>query len=984
MLNNPLAFFRLSFVTLVLAAISFSAMADTITWTNTAGGNWSDPSNWSPNQVPGHSNALDSGDDVMITNPGNYTVVLDVGTSPGYWDVRNLTVGADSGTQVLAITNRILYASILVTGGGALDVGSGGSFHASILVQNGGQLNTQNGVYYVDPFTIGSGGTLNANGDTFHQTLTIDSGAVFNTPGATIDADAWLAVNGALNMSSGVLYVYGPLTNSGAITLNSNSGLYVYDNQSTYRGGIVNLAGGVLNLDGFNGVQSGGYGHEYFINHGAVISRASCQISSPGLDSSGGVVTNLSGTLRLSTLTNTLAGTYYAASGAVIQFTGGTASNPLFPGTPLVLDGPGQFQFVSGGLELTNDIIPGLILQGGVLWLGDDFQDGAVTNLALDGTVLTNTLPVAGTFNVANSHIYGDWTAENGATVNADGAEFDGAVTVAGGAILNTPGANIGSAGSLTMNGVLNITSGVLYLNGPMTNSGSITLSSNGGIYIYDNQTTYFGALINLPAGVINLNGFNGIRNGGYGREYFLNQGAVISRASAGIDVTSLNLSGGVITNLSGTLGIHGFTNTITGMFHAAAGTTIQIGGGTGTNPLRPGVPLVLAGDGQYQFVSGLLELPDNTVPGLMLTGGSLQLGPSFQGGAITNLALNGIVLTNSNPLPITGNFSTTNSELHGDYPLAGGASWAFSGGNVHASIEISPAATLNIFGTMQIMNDGWINNANAGQINLVAGYLYAYGPVTNSGVITLNGNNYIYIYNNGTSYLGGVLNQPDGLIHLLSSGGIGTISYGDEYLINQGKIIKSASRGNAAINVSKFSNSGSILSEEGTLQLNPITLDAGGTIGVRINSATDYGKLAISGAAALAGAFDLELNGTYEPPNGTTFNVLSYGSYSGAFDSFDLPAVLTWLPSYQPNGFSITVSERQFALSVSGGQLSFAANGGTPGNQGIVFSSVDLKTPLSNWTPVSTNTFDENGHFDFTRAFDPNKPREFYILKFP
>ena len=32
-----------------------SSRAATITWTNTAGGNWNDAANWNPNQVPGAS-----------------------------------------------------------------------------------------------------------------------------------------------------------------------------------------------------------------------------------------------------------------------------------------------------------------------------------------------------------------------------------------------------------------------------------------------------------------------------------------------------------------------------------------------------------------------------------------------------------------------------------------------------------------------------------------------------------------------------------------------------------------------------------------------------------------------------------------------------------------------------------------------------------------------------------------------------------------
>ena len=37
---------------LIIYSISFNLAAETLVWTNTAGGNWSQASNWSPNVVP--------------------------------------------------------------------------------------------------------------------------------------------------------------------------------------------------------------------------------------------------------------------------------------------------------------------------------------------------------------------------------------------------------------------------------------------------------------------------------------------------------------------------------------------------------------------------------------------------------------------------------------------------------------------------------------------------------------------------------------------------------------------------------------------------------------------------------------------------------------------------------------------------------------------------------------------------------------------
>ena len=69
------------------------ARAADIVWTNAAGGNWSTPANWSPNQVPG------AADNAYITNNGTYTVTVNANASPG-----TVTIGGTSGTQTLNLS----------------------------------------------------------------------------------------------------------------------------------------------------------------------------------------------------------------------------------------------------------------------------------------------------------------------------------------------------------------------------------------------------------------------------------------------------------------------------------------------------------------------------------------------------------------------------------------------------------------------------------------------------------------------------------------------------------------------------------------------------------------------------------------------------------------------------------------------------------------------------------------------------------------
>ncbi|MGH7989930.1 MAG: beta strand repeat-containing protein, partial [Limisphaerales bacterium] len=534
-------------------------IAESVNWTNTAGGNWSVPNNWSPNKVPGQF------DDVGISTPGTYTVIMD----PATVNIRSLALGTGggvNGTNTLAIANKTFYVNPLTVGAGGILTNYESTFHAVITVQNGGQLNSLNGTYYVNPLTATSGGSLNSFGnDLFHGSFVIGNGGIFNSTGAPfIENDGSLTVDegGTINLPVNVLYLYGPMTNSGTVSIASNGGIYIYNNGTTQLGYLVNQPGGVVNLNGNNGIQVGP-----FINQGSVISTGNgALISSAVFDTSAGTVTNLNGTLYLSTFTNTLAGIFYATNNATIQFNGGTIATPLKPGNPLTLAGNGIFQFHTGWLDFPTNIISNLDLRGGFLELEPTFQGGAITNLALDGINLTNLnqLPVTnGILAATNGIIYGNLTVQNSGQLNASGTQFHANVTVAAGGQFITSGAAIESDGSLTMDGTLNlIGSGVLLtLYGPMTNSGTINLPGNSGIYIYDNQTaSYLGGLVNLAPGIINITGNNGIQGGGLADDYFLNQGTVNSTVGGQIVNIADFTNAGAINSFSGTMTIHPVT----------------------------------------------------------------------------------------------------------------------------------------------------------------------------------------------------------------------------------------------------------------------------------------------------------------------------------------------------------------------------------------------------------------------------------------
>lgn len=963
---------------LTLLAASSLVHSATITWTNTSGGNWSATNNWSPHRLPA------TNDVVLITTPGTYTVTLDF--TPNYTvfypDVTLGAGGGAAGVQTLAMTNVAFYfTNLLVTTGGVVTAVSAniGSLDGERLTVNGGVLNSVSGSVcgFGSSLLVTNGGAVTCTGGNIYQ-VTVASGGVFKANGGTLSLATianggrcianglstgnfhtlTVAHGGVLDITNG-LSVFGPLINSGTINL-TNSYIYIYVMASAYNGGLYNQPGGVINVAGGTSI---GQNSGDFINRGALIESAGpgCTVNVGNFDNTQGTVTNLAGTMVLGTIQTNLAGTYFAAAGTTNKLVGANNATPLTPGSPLVLGGSGQYQLTSGYLRLPTNTFPNLTLIGTRLELGPGFQGGAITNLTLNGITLSNTLPVTGKFTVTNSAIQGSFTVASGGVFTATNTATYGAVTVANGGRFTANGV-VYIAGSLTLahNGVFNI-AGALSLFGPLTNSGIINLT-NAPVLISG------AGIINQPGGLIDFwgNGANILAN--YASDYFVNKGMVAQSVGATtnrINVFGFDTSQGTVTNLAGTLVLGTFYTNLTGTFSTAAGATIQFVGGTSGTPLTAGTPLVLAGSGQNLFTSGYLSLPTNVIPGLGLRGGTLQLGAGFQGGAITNLTLGGMTLTNT--LPVTGTFTTTKSLVFGNLAVASGGVLNTDGGMFNGALTIASGGRLDI-----------TNNVRTA------------GPITNSGTIRIFDDSLLLPDNNGSNTFGALVNQSGGLVDFAGDyAGLlsWVVSGARDYLINKGQMIKSVGTGLGGIGLAFGTNSGTIAVLSGTMQMSPMTLQPASSLSVRLNSATDYGRFMV-GSPTLGGSFSVSLNGGYVPTNGSSFTVFSYASFSGAFTSLSLPPVVSWQPNFGSTNFTLLVGgvgRPQFGtLYLSATNLIFSGTGGTPGGNYVVLASTNVALPLTNWTAVATNKFDSSGHFNFTNGVNSNTPRQFFILKSP
>ena len=1032
----------------VLSLLTLGSLAHcaAITWTNTSGGNWSVAANWNPNQVP--TNA----DTALITTPGTYAVVLDFTTAGNQSLYPTITVGAGggaAGVQTLAMTNKqFFFTNLLVTTGGAFAangcyIGSpgetmtmnggvlnsaGSSFGNTLVVTNGAVVNSTNSGYTI--VTVANG-VFNSAADTFSTSgllgvvsaLTVASGGIFNefkmaiNLGSSLIVAAGGVVNG-VDYSAAVAVLNGGLTNSGTINFTNAQILVGY---GTGTGGIVNQPGGVINLRGAAAIVSSGFvagDFSYIINQGSISETAGSgsTLNVAIFDNTQGTITNLSGTMVLETYRTNLSGIYYSGSGAIIQFHAvNDGINYVTPGTPLVMSGAGQFQFVSGYLKYLTNSVPNLDLKANVLVLGPAFQGGAITNLALDGIFLTNTLPVTGTFAVTNSALYGSFTVASGGVFAMSNSYLHGSVAVAGGGRYSANGSGadvvaVASGGVFNANGSVvramtvaasgtaNVT-GPFSLEGPLTNSGTINIS-NSAIVVYNSGiNNQAGGLISIFGGGSSILYFSG-------PQYFINRGTVLQNSPSGtntINILGFDTSQGTVTNLAGTLVLETFQTNLAGTFNTAAGATIQFAGGTAATPLMPGAPLLLSGSGQFQFISGFLSLPANVVPNLGLQGGTLELGPAFQGGVITNLAVGGMTVTNT--FPVKGTFTATNqSTLYGNFAVTNGGVFNF-GGTENGAVTVANGGLMTVVGSGVINSGGSLTLANGATLNITGAFFNLYGPLTNAGTFNVlnppgSFNSGMALYNDGSAnYRGGVINQASGLINF---GSDNTIIFsqngGFEYLVNQGRITKSAGTNYSQLTVTFTTNSGAIATQSGQIVMSPFVTQSGGSLNVVLDSANNYGTFVInynkfapnvSSNIVLAGAFNATLNNGYVPTNGTVFNLLLLysASYSGNFSSLGLPSAVTWQSTYGSTNFTLVAGSGspQFGtFNLSGTNLFFNGTGGSPGSNYVVLVTTNLTIPLTNWLALITNTFDGSGQFRYTNNVSPVKPRQFFIFKLP
>ncbi len=264
-------------------------------------------------------------------------------------------------------------------------------------------------------------------------------------------------------------------------------------------------------------------------------------------------------------------------------------------------------------------------------------------------------------------------------------------------------------------------------------------------------------------------------------------------------------------------------------------------------------------------------------------------------------------------------------------------------------------------------------------------------GSSGNSPEVTLTGNG--SISHSSLIFFGGsnptvahfdVSGRPDGTLTLVNGqtlAGIGGIN--GSLLISAGAVISPAGT-NTTIGITTGSNPVGELAASDN-----ITLD--GTTIIKLDGSTND---------LISAAADITYGGTLNLVNlsssslaaGNTFQVFNAATYSGSFANIT-PATpgagLVWDTSHLNSGKIGVITSGSSGPVISGtriinGNLVLNGTGGAANGTYYVLTATNLATPLANWVPLVTNSFDASGDFDFTNAVNAGSHQEFYLIKQP
>ncbi|HET6882260.1 MAG TPA: DUF4214 domain-containing protein, partial [Pirellulales bacterium] len=430
----------------------------------------------------------------------------------------------------------------------------------------------------------------------------------------------------------------------------------------------------------------------------------------------------------------------------------------------------------------------------------------------------------------------------------------------------------------------------------------------------------------------------------------------------------------------------------------AANGGTIKLSGLSGTLAPIDGVDITDTGnsmilDGNLASLNGVNITVDGTDSGLTaawatFTGGQLTTkGGSTSFPALTDAVIAGLSFNNGG----TFNFPVLTK---GSLPLQNGQSVTIQSTLVNLPADGASGAVINMpasqsltiaFDNSGTFSGGTTFNVGAGSGIVLAGGSYLGGATFNlgngssvnltgaqtttyGGTLTSTGGGTVTL---GSATENGTFSDATGGAMLDFSGNVfqwrtGSVDSANGDLTNQGTI-------NLAGNSTEQFNGGGTLDNAGTLTVGGtlnvggnFTQTSGGTLNEQMAGSAQsgqFGQVIATGAATLAGNFNLSLVGGFSPAAGQNYAVLKYASATGSFATvtglvsgmttnqtateFVLVTPLSVLPSSSVTSLPATETSTSFTVSWSGSDT---------GGPGIAGYSVFVSDNGGAFTAFKTN----------------------------
>jgi autotransporter-associated beta strand protein len=361
----------------------------------------------------------------------------------------------------------------------------------------------------------------------------------------------------------------------------------------------------------------------------------------------------------------------------------------------------------------------------------------------------------------------------------------------------------------------------------------------------------------------------------------------------------------------------------------------------------------------------------------------------------------------NSTPVYATGTVTLTDANYYTGGTLLQSGTLNINGINALGGANYG-GLTFN-GGTLQYAANFSGNNGSGDLTSIgTAGITLAAG----GGTIDVNGNNLTYagsVGNNGNGALALKSSLPNGVLTLQ-----GANTYAGGVLVTNVTLIASNTSGSATGSGNVTVQNGGILAGTGSLGgsvtvttggtlapgsapgvltfNNNLTLAVGATTVVQVqHSPLASNAINVAGTFTAGGTLVVTNAGATTLAAGDSFPVFNAQNYSGGFVSMVLPALssgLIWNTNYLATSGTLsvaTVTQPVFAsVSTIPGGVVFQGGAGLAGANFYLLGSTNLATPLTNWTQLYTNQFDNNGNFNFTNLPIPSIPQSFYLLQVP